>query len=64
MKKKDEIQIKDLNFSEFSRLIARDQMVAFRYDVDTLSYNIKGHGYTRYLIRDERAWRTGIKTIY
>jgi len=55
IKKKDEIQIKNLSFSEFSRLIARDQMVAFRHDINTLFYSIRGHSYTRYLIKDERA---------
>ena len=64
MKKKDEIQVEDLSFPEFSRLIARDQMVAFRHDVDTLSYSVRGHGHTRYPMRDERAWRTGIETMY
>jgi hypothetical protein len=55
IKKKNEIQVKNLNFPEFSRLIARDQIVAFRHDINTLSYSIKGYGHTRYLIRDERA---------
>ena len=54
IKKKDEIQVKNLSFPEFSRLIARDQIIAFRHDVNTLSYNIRGHDYTRYLMRDER----------
>jgi hypothetical protein len=54
MKKKDEIQVKNLSFSEFSRLIARDQMVAFRHDINILSYNIRGYSYIRYLMRDER----------
>jgi hypothetical protein len=56
--------MKDLNFPEFSRLIARDQIIAFRYDINTLFYNVRDYGYTRYSIKDERAWKTGIETIY
>jgi hypothetical protein len=30
-------------------------MVAFRHDINILSYSIRGHDYTRYLMKDERA---------
>ena len=56
--------MENLSFPEFLRLITRDQMVVFRHDIDILFYNIRGYDHTRYLIRDERVWRTGIETIY
>jgi hypothetical protein len=54
--------VEDLNFREFSRLVSQNEMVAFREDVNTLFYNVRDN--TRYPIKDERAWKTGIETMY
>jgi hypothetical protein len=62
IKKKDEIQVEDLSFREFSKLVSQDEMVAFREDINILFYSVKGNA--RYPMKDERAWRTGIETIY
>jgi hypothetical protein len=51
-----------LSFREFSRLISQDEMVAFRENINTLFYSVKGNA--RYPMRDERAWKTGIETMY
>src|SRR5450755_2047322 len=61
-KKKDEIQVEDLNFREFSKLVFQDEMVAFREDVNILFYSVRSDA--RYPIKNSHAWRTGIKMIY
>ena len=54
--------MEDLSFREFLRLVFQDKMVAFREDVDTLFYNVRDDA--RYPMKNKRAWKTGIKTMY